>query len=249
MKKLKKIALWLGGILLILFAAGFIYIKSSTYHPTEQAKNIAQKAEKKDGTLIFKGKSDKPSLIFYQGALVDHESYSIWASKVAEAGYSVYLLKEPLNLAIFNPHLADKVIKSEHLSQYIVGGHSLGGVMASRFAAAHQDNPALKGIFFLASYPDEKGSLKDFKGNVLSVSASKDGVLNWSSYTKAKAYLPKQTVNVTINGGNHAGFGSYGAQKGDNQASISNEKQQEEVAEQIIKWLKKSEKKIDKKNS
>ena len=37
-------------------------------------------------------------------------------------------------------------------------------------------------------------------------------------------------------------FGSYGAQKGDNQADISNEKQQEEIAAELIKWLQTSEK-------
>lgn len=242
MKKFKKIALWVVSILLVLLAAGFIYIKSSTYHPTPQATKSASQAEKLDNALVFKGNPDKPSIIFYQGALVDNASYSIWASKVAEAGYSVYLLKEPLNLAIFNPDLAEKVIKDEHLSQYIVGGHSLGGVMASRFAAGHQDNSALEGVFFLASYPDQKGSLKDYKGKVLSLVGSKDSVINQSSYEKAKAYLPQQTMNVTLDGGNHAGFGSYGAQKGDNQADISNEKQQEEIAAELIKWLQTSEK-------
>lgn len=242
MKKFKKIVLWVVSILLALLAAGFIYIKSSTYHPTPQASNIGRQAEKADNALVFKGYPDKPSVVFYQGALVDNASYSIWASKVAEAGYSVYLLKEPLNLAIFNPNLAEKVINSEHLSQYIVGGHSLGGVMASRFAAVHQDNSALEGVFFLASYPDQKGSLKDFNGKVLSIVGSKDGVLNQSAYEKSKTYLPQQTLSVTLEGGNHAGFGSYGAQQGDNQAGITNEKQQEEIATELIKWLKTSEK-------
>lgn len=84
--------------------------------------------------------------------------------------------------------------------------------------------------------------MKDFKGKILSIVGMKDGVLNQSSYDKAKTYLPQQTINVALEGGNHAGFGSYGAQKGDNQADISNEKQQEEIAAEIIKWLKTSEK-------
>ena len=242
MKKFNKIVIWVASIFLVLLAAGFIYVKSSTYHPTPQASNIARQAEQLDNALVFKGSPDKLSIIFYQGAFVDNASYSIWASKVAEAGYSVYLLKQPLNLAIFNPDLAEKVINSEHLSHYIVGGHSLGGVMSSRFAAGRQDNSGLEGAFFLASYPDQKGSLKDFKGKVLSIVGSKDGVLNQSSYEKSKTYLPQQTVNITLEGGNHAGFGSYGAQKGDNQADISNEKQQKEIAVELIKWLKTSEK-------
>jgi dienelactone hydrolase len=164
MKKIQKITLW---VISILLTAAFICIKTSTYHPTERANTIGQEAEKKDGALLFKGKPDKPSLIFYQGAFVENASYSIWASKVAKAGYSVYLLKEPLNLAVLSPNKAESIIRDENISDYVVGGHSLGGVMASRFAEKNQDNSALKGVFFLASYPDEKGSLKDFRGNVL----------------------------------------------------------------------------------
>ena len=61
--------------------------------------------------------------------------------------------------------------------------------------------------------------------------------LNWTSYQKAKQFLPKDTQYVSIEGGNHAGFGNYGVQKGDSKATISNEQQQTEISQLIVAWL------------
>lgn len=237
MKKWQKRLTWIGGVLVTLILVGLFYIKTITYTPTTNALEVSEKATNEKGILFFKGNKEKPALIFYQGALVENASYSIWAKKVAQAGFSVYLIKQPLNLAVLGQNKAEQVIRSNHLTNYVIGGHSLGGVMASRFAA-EQDNDDLKGVFFLASYPDEKGSLSNFKGQVLSLTGSKDGVLNWQAYDQAKKYLPEKTVFEEIKGGNHAGFGSYGEQKGDKPAGINNDEQQQEVANLLINWLK-----------
>ncbi|WP_429949856.1 alpha/beta hydrolase [Enterococcus sp. AZ101] len=238
MKKWQKRVLWLIGVIAALILVALFYIKTITYTPTTAAIESAEKATVENGTLAFKGDQEKPALIFYQGALVENTSYSIWAKKVAEAGFSVYLVKEPLNLAVLGQNKAETIIQSNHLTSYVIGGHSLGGVMASRFAAEQMKDNELKGVFFLASYPDEKGSLKSFQGQVLSLTGSKDGVLNWDAYNKAKKYLPEQTMYHEISGGNHAGFGSYGEQKGDKSAQVSNDEQQEWIAYQLIEWLK-----------
>lgn len=237
MKKWQKRFLWFVGVLIALVLIGLFYLKTITYTPTTNALEVSKKAIDENGVLFFKGDQEKPALIFYQGALVETASYSIWAEKVAEAGFPVYLVKEPLNLAVLGQNKAEQVIEANHLSKYVIGGHSLGGVMASRFVAEQKNQEAVKGVFFLASYPDKKGSLSNFEGSVLSLTGSEDGVLNWQAYDQAKKYLPKQTVYQEINGGNHAGFGSYGEQKGDNPAKINNEEQQDEVARKVVEWL------------
>lgn len=237
MKKWQKRLFWFLGVFVLVILVGLFYIKTITYTPTTMAIEVSKKATNENDVLFFNGDKDKPALIFYQGALVESASYSIWAEKVAEAGFSVYLVKEPLNLAVLGQNKAKQVVRSNHLSNYVIGGHSLGGVMASRFAA-EQDNNAVKGVFFLASYPDKKGSLAKFKGQVLSLTGTVDGVLNWQAYDQAKKYLPEQTVFEEIKGGNHAGFGSYGEQKGDKPAQINNDEQQQEVADQLIDWIK-----------
>ncbi|MTD38952.1 alpha/beta hydrolase [Erwinia sp. CPCC 100877] len=236
-QKLKRGLLIAFGIIVGLIAIGIFYIHTQTYQPTTQAAASAAKAEATGNTIIFKGKADQPAVIFYQGALVNNASYSLWAKKVAEKGYTVYLPKAPFNLAILGENSAEKIIEQNHIQKYVIGGHSLGGVIASRFAADHLSDEHLAGVFFFASYPEEKGDLSAFKGGVLSLTGSQDGVLNRKSYEKGKDYLPEQTVFAEIKGGNHAGFGSYGEQKGDNLAEIANEEQQAEIADQLVQWL------------
>nr|WP_283593938.1 alpha/beta hydrolase [Lactobacillus gallinarum] len=47
------------------------------------------------------------------------------------------------------------------------------------------------------------------------------------------------TSYKSISGGNDGDFGSYGQQKGDKKAKISNARQQKIIARDLIKWLKK----------
>ena len=236
-KKWIKRLSWGFGILLVLILASGVFLHFNTYRPTVEALKEAEAAKIENKTVFFEGEPDKPAVLFYQGALVENTSYSIWAKKISEAGYPVYLIKQPLNLAVLAPNKANNIIEKNQIEDYVIGGHSLGGVMASRFAAQQTKDSGLKGVFFLASYPDEKGSLLSFSGEIISITGSNDGVLNWDAYQKAKDYLPTQTQFKTIDGGNHAGFGSYGNQKKDKKASISNAAQQAQVADILVDWL------------
>ena len=105
--------------------------------------------------------------------------------------------------------------------------------MASSFAAANTGK--VEGIVFLAAYPS--GDIADSGLRVLSLYGSNDGVLNMDSFQASRDKAPQDTVYLEIPGGNHAGFGSYGVQKGDNAASISPEEQQKETADAIVLFL------------
>lgn len=233
-KKWKKILLAVFIGIVVVIVGGVGYIKSQTHAPTDQAQQTAEKAENASDWLYFPAKaSSKPMVIFYPGALVEPGSYSPWAETLAKAGYPVYILKVPLDLAILAPNRGEKVLDDHPDRAFVVGGHSLGGVMASRFATEHSDK--LAGVFFLASYPDEKGSLAKKNIPVLSLTGENDKVLNHDAYQKAKDDLPKNTEYQEIAGGNHAGFGSYDSQKGDGKSEINN--QNEQVAQRLIAWL------------
>ena len=249
MKKKNKIVLGFLLTLLLLFTIGFAALKNFTYQPSLSAIEAAtthssyQVKETTDGVLFKPNKKTLPlSIIFYQGALVNQKSYSIWASKLASEGYPVYLIHHPLNLAVTNKNKAQSLVKTYTIKDYVIGGHSLGGVMASRYAHNKQIDPTtdmghLRGVFFLASYPDSKGSLKNTALPVLSVTGSNDGLLNQKSYLESKNFLPQNSIYSSIEGGNHAGFGSYGNQKGDNQAVISNKEQQNKLYSTLSSWL------------
>lgn len=232
MKKFKR---WLIGILTVLVVAlvgGQIYLKSAAHAPSQTAATAQKQATTNNGVLYFGKASAKLTVVMYPGALVDPGAYGIWAAQVAKAGYRVAIVSFPDDLAVFKPNAASAVVKSGQ--PYVIGGHSLGGVMASRYAAQHKQG--LKGVFFLASYPDGKGKLK---GNVpvLSLTASRDGVLNVDAWRKAKQNLPSDAIYKQLPGGNHAGFGSYGKQSGDHRATVSNATQQQWIAKQLTHWL------------
>lgn len=236
MKKLKKVLIWLFSIAVSIILIASIYMHFSAYQPSSSANQAAQFAKQNSKETVFKAKNSKLTVIFYPGALVTPNSYSIWSKKVAQAGYTVKIAHFPLNMALFNAKVADQLIEPNE--KYVIGGHSLGGVMAARYAKKTKSKN-IKGVFLLASYPDEKGSLNNKNISVLSITATRDGVLNWDKYNKSKKYLPVDTSYKSISGGNHGGFGSYGQQNGDKKATISNTKQQAIIANDLIKWLKK----------
>lgn len=237
MKKWVKFSL--AGVIVVLLAVlvAVSVIKTKEYAPSAEAARTARQATRTTHKYTyFKGDADKTAVVFYPGALVAPDSYSVWAAQLARQGHSVYLMHFPLDLAVLAGNRATVVPKSVR-QNYVIGGHSLGGVMASRYAAKHQTK-GLKGVFFLASYPDEKGRLDTSRLPVLSVTGSRDGVLNWQNYRQNRHYLPKNTRYLTIKGGNHGGFGSYGHQKGDRHATISNASQQRQISMALINWLK-----------
>lgn len=239
MRKRTKVLIGVLITVVILTIAGWVGWQQLHYPAVDAAVTAAKEADEEGNVLYFAGDEEKPLVIFYPGALVDAESYSVWAAGLAEKGYPVAIVKMPFNMAVLAGNRAEEVLKEIPSSSYVIGGHSLGGVMASRFAEnqlAENDNE-LKGVFFFASYPDEKGSLADQSIAVLSLSGSQDQVVNQENWQAARSLLPETTTFQTIEGGNHAGFGTYGVQKGEAAVDLPNEAQQEAIIEQMAAWL------------
>ena len=181
---------------------------------------------------------DKPegiSVIFYPGGLVKPESYAPLAHELAEAGHHTIIAKMPVNLAVLKQNLADDIRNAYPDESFVMGGHSLGGSMAARYAASHPD--ALQGIFFLASYPDQKGSVKSLGIQALSILGTNDEVVNATKYQNGRAYLPEETVYYTIEGGNHSQFGDYGHQSGDGEPGVTGEEQLSQTVKTVTEWL------------
>lgn len=229
-------------LVILLIAAGLLLWKYLTpYAPEENAEQALISAGgitvEQNGNWI----SFEPSVIlgaaviFYPGALVEAEAYAPLARRIAAAGHPFYIAQMPLNLAVIKADAAEEILRVHPKLSFVLGGHSLGGVIASRYAAEHADQ--LEGVFFLASYPDDKGSLKDTTLSVLSILGTEDGVIDRANYSKGRSYLPSNTVYYSIAGGNHAQFGSYGAQKGDGTPAISEEQQQIRTARAMLDWL------------
>ena len=187
--------------------------------------------------ITFTPTANKSStgIIFYPGAKIQPESYSVIASKLATNGYTTIIVKMPFNLAIFGENKANNVI-TEHkeISKWVIAGHSLGGVFASDYAINHQDE--IKGVIYLAAYPNTNASNATFKA--LSIRGSLDGLATSKEISDNINKFPANTTFVTINGGNHANFGDYGMQVGDNNSTITRQEQQNMTVGYILEFLK-----------
>jgi len=182
------------------------------------------------------GAQPRAGLILYPGARVDPRAYAPMARAIAESGYLVVVPQMPLNFAIFGADKADAIIAAHpEISQWVLSGHSLGGVMASTYA--RQNPQRVKGLILLAAYPAGSDDLSQSDLKVSSIFASLDGLATPDKVTSARPLLPPTTDWVEITGGNHAQFGWYGEQPGDQAALISRQAQQEQLVSAALQLL------------
>jgi predicted esterase len=178
-------------------------------------------------------------LVFYPGGRVDVRSYARLCRRIAIRGNLVVLMPMPLSLAVLAPDSAEAVLSAHPgVRNWSVGGHSLGGAMAARFAADRISR--VKGLALLAAYPPSGTDLRTGGLAVTSVYGSEDAVLRSRALAASKRQLPENTTWLVIAGGNHAGFGDYGAQPGDSAASITNADQQEQAAAAVDGMLRRT---------
>ena len=97
------------------------------------------------------------------------------------------------------------------------------------YLAGHSDD--FSAIAFLAACPVE--DLSKIGIEALSIVGSNDSVLDRAKYDEAANKMPAHMRELVIPGGNHANFGSYGAQQNDGEATIAREEQQILTAQAI----------------
>jgi len=88
-----------------------------------------------------------------------------------------------------------------------------------------------------AAYPGNNTDLTDANLDVLSISASNDGLATRAEIQESRQRLPDSTVYIEINGGNHAGFGWYGEQSGDGPLEIEKIDQMEQIVASTAAFL------------
>ena len=237
-----RILLSITGLLGIL-VLGFIIWGSSPARPIPEAlaalQSDADVSVAAGKWLTFQPVSIKPTtgLIIYPGGHVDYRAYAPAAYAIAAQGYLVVIAKMPLNLAVFDPGAAAGVISAHpEIQRWAIGGHSLGGAMAANFVYTHPDS--VDGLVLWAAYPAEGNNLSDTEIQVLSISGTLDGLSTPGKISTSRTLLPPGTNWVLIKGGNHAQFGWYGTQSGDNIATASREEQQAQIIKATLTFLK-----------
>lgn len=226
----KKLTVALGIVVLLLaVCAGAFFWYVSDYYPAEDValEVIAQDSGitvQDNLTILSPSVPSDTAIIFYPGAKVEPEAYLPLLDQIRQTGVTCILVHMPFHMAIFDADAAEGVMEQfPDMQHWYMAGHSMGGAMASRFAADHPeeiDGLILLGAYIYGDYPDEK---------TLTVYGS----LNQS----VEDHIDYTENIVEIEGGNHAQFGNYGPQKGDLPATISAAEQQAQTVDAIEQFL------------
>lgn len=238
MKIIKRIVLGLLAVLLLI-SIGFVVWAETPLGPSPEAlsalESDSQVTVTTNNFITFQPADVKPTtaFIFYPGGRVDYRSYAAPLHAIAAQGYLVVLIPVRLNLAFFDINAADSVLaRYPEIEHWAVGGHSLGGVASALFA---KDQPKIEGLIFWASYPADD-SLNKSNLKMLSIYGTND-MAGMAKFDEMKPLLVSDAEYVVIQGGNHAQFGDYGPQPGDNEATISRADQQAQVVQATADFL------------
>ena len=241
MKRRYKIII---GILLIItiISVGFVVWAETPPAPMQEALEALESDTEVTVTtqnwIIFEPITSNKNIgfIIYPGGRVDYRSYAPIAHRIAAEGYLVAIVRMPLNLAVFGVNTANDVINSySQINSWVVGGHSLGGTMAAQFA--HENPITVKGLVLWAAYPASGTDLSKDNLLVTTIHGINDGLVSLNQIEESLKQLPDSTNRIEINGGNHAQFGWYGEQGGDNKATITREEQQNQIFNATLQLL------------
>lgn len=213
---------------LAALTGGFFWYVSDYYRAQDVAVTVMAQDDgitvQDNLTILSASVPSDTAVIFYPGAKVEAIAYLPLLDQLRRTGLTCILVDMPFRMAIFDANAAGDVMEQfPDVEHWYVAGHSMGGAMASQFAAEHPDDVdglILLGAYLYGDYPPE---------DTLTVYGS----LNQSVEDKLD-----YTENVVeIQGGNHAQFGNYGPQKGDPPASISAQEQQAQTVAAIKAFI------------
>ncbi len=214
-----------------------------------QAKNVDDRffqnnatvnVDLSEETITFKPTADSAGvgLLFYPGALVDPDAYVPMARQVAEAGYEVRIIKIPYRMTVMSWQENEVKTRTHNAlngKNWVLTGHSRGARMALAFARANESD--LAGLVLVGSSHPREISHAQLNLPIMKIYGTKDGLASPAEVEQYKHNLPDHTQWVRIEGGNHAQFGWYGNQLGDDTATITREAQQEQLVEALVSFL------------
>jgi hypothetical protein len=241
MRKFLRFLLWTS-LLLAVLISGFILWGETPAKPMPEALTALQSDAQVTVTtgkwLTFEPSNLQPStgFIIYPGGRVDYRAYAPAARQIAAQGYLVVIVHMPLNLAVTDAGAAADVVATyPSIKHWAIGGHSLGGAMAANYVFTHPG--VMDGLVLWAAYPASNNDISSSPVRAVSISGTLDGLSTPEKIAASVPLLPKDTIYVPIEGGDHAQFGWYGSQSGDNPATISREDQQTQIVQATEEFL------------
>lgn len=243
----KRLFVWVGVALLVAVALAVITL-GTPYHGTPESIAAVEddprvSIDQADGGYVLQPADATPEagVVFYPGGRVHPDAYvGSLAPLAREANVTVVIPRLPLHLAVVDyglgetgvgSHAADRAM-TDHpsIDDWYVGGHSLGGAMACRYAETTDD---VAGLLLYASYCDTDLSDRDLA--VVSVTGSADGVLDRQAHARNRENLPPSAQISEIEEVNHTQFGTYRGQ--DKPSATSYETAHRRLNAVVAPWL------------
>lgn len=185
----------------------------------------------------------KSALMFICGSGVHPHAYIPLLRPIAEAGYSVFVVKLPYRFAPLASHKDEAVERVRQLTvahpettHWVIAGHSLGGALAVRVSQS-ASHPGAAFVLIGTTHPKD-ADLSKLDAPITKVYATNDGIAPVDQIMANKTLLPDHTVWVEIKGGNHSQFGHYGHQLFDGTATITREAQQDMTRQVLLNALR-----------
>lgn len=181
-------------------------------------------------------------VIFFQGGMTDPEAYAPLCRRLAENGYTTYLIKADWRLPRYD-YKKVLTLFNVHEQQFVVAGHSQGGLTAAQIVF---ENPgAFKGLILLGTSHPRDFDLSGIDIPVMKIYAEHDGLASVDEVMQNKPMLPVQTDWVFLKGGNHSQFGYLGKLVMDDDATISLEEQQRIAVNNMVQFLNNVSSQVD----
>lgn len=237
-----------GRIALLLLAAGWVALTAwlRPYPAVEPAlaalrsdATITVSESATDIVLTPTAGADSTGVLFQPGALVDARAYAAVLRPIAAAGHTVVIAKQPLGIAFLSMGALDSA-RDAHptIRNWVVGGHSLGGTVASMEATATpaQGTAPVTGLLLYASYPADDIS-RSLHADVESISGTRDGLATPAKIAASEDDLPASAHFTVIDGASHAQFGDYGPQPGDNAPTITHDDARTQISAASVRFV------------
>lgn len=199
----------------------------------ESDDSVAVTSSISEITMAPVGLPTEVGVIFQPGARVDARAYARVLRPVAEAGYRVVIVKQPLGIAILASGFAPAwAADHPEVARWVVAGHSLGGVVAAENAATPN---AVDDLILWASFPASDLSSEAF--GVMSVFGTNDGLTTTEDIEASMGDLPDGASFVAVEGAIHSHFGDYGSQRGDGMPGLSRDEAQALIVQATLDFL------------
>ena len=237
----------IAGLVFIVWSL-LAYRASGDAHDALESSSTVH-VESLDGYWRFTpSQSAETGLLFFPGALVDPVAYAPLTRAVAERGYSVLLVQVPKRGALGGAESNELVLRYMRAlrettaaggpRQWVVGGHSRGGVISSNVVRSLR--AGIAGLILIGTSHPRDFSLAHLRVPVTQIFGTRDTIADVDKVIAARRNLPPAIDIVQIDGGNHSQFGYYGFQPMDWPATISRAEQQRITVTAIVAALERA---------